>query len=124
MRTKEKLSKKLMASKSWVRNYEKAKKLEDIEHKLDLMYKSRRRKKENEAIYKLSKNSSYFYTYAKRFSKTSNQIGDFVQNDGSIISDLFEKAEMLRKHYESVASIPREEYVVTNPDDFFMTETS
>ena len=50
------------------------KELEDVEAKLDFSFQSRRKEKEKQAIEKINKNPNYFYSYAKRFSKTSNEI--------------------------------------------------
>ena len=124
MRKKEKLSKKVMASKAWTKNYDTMMKLIEVETKLDEMYKSRRKKKENEAINKMTTNPSYFYSYAKRFSKTSNQIGQLTKKDGTIVTDSSEKAELLKEQYESVSSKPRENFKIVDPTTFFEIEDS
>ena len=90
-----------------------------VETKLDEIYTSRRTKRENEAINKLKTNPTYFYSYAKRFSKTNNQLGQLLKKDGTVVTDSFEKAELLREQYESMNSKPKSEFIVNDPDAFF-----
>ena len=98
------------------------KELEEVEQKLDPAYKTRRENVEKEAIKKLKKNPKFFYTYAKRFSKTHSEIAAFVTKEGELTSDPFEQSEILRQQYESVASKPMVEFIVKDPDDFFMKD--
>ena len=58
--------------------------LEDIESELDQEYSKKKKKEENLAIAKLKKDPKYFYNYAKKASKSPNQIGPFLEKDGSI----------------------------------------
>ena len=51
-----------------------------------------------------------------------NPIADFVLEDGTIVSDPQEQANMLLLQYDSVTSEPRKEFAVTNADEFFMEE--
>ena len=95
------------------------KELEDVEAKLDFSYQSRRKEKEKKAIEKINKNPNYFYYYAKRFFKTSNAIGNLIIKDGTLVTGPYEKAEVLRKKYDTVASQPKSEYIVTNPSHCF-----
>ena len=74
---------------------------------------------ENAAIKKMKKDPKYFYNYAKKASKSPNQVGPFINEDGTIIKESVEKAEMLRAQYESVYSKPDEEWKVNDPDSFF-----
>jgi hypothetical protein len=67
----------------------------------------------------MNSNPNYFYSYAKRFSKANNQMGDLITKDGTLVTDTFKKAEVLRHQYKSVASQPMPEYVVNNPKEFF-----
>ena len=59
-----------MQSKSWEKNHKVSLELEEIEVELTNHYNERRKKEEVEAINEMKKNPKYFYTYAKRFSKT------------------------------------------------------
>ena len=113
-----------MKSKRWIKNYDNMKLLVETEAKLNEMYKDRRSNKENEAISKLKTNPRYFYSYAKWFYKTSNQMGQLVNKAGIVITDSLEKAEMLREQYDSVNSIPRENFKIDDPNSFFDTVDS
>jgi hypothetical protein len=73
---------------------------------------------EREAIKTIKHNPKYFYTYAKKFSKSKGEIAAFVKENGELTDDPAEQAEILKKQYESVASKPMEEFKVK--DDFFM----
>ena len=97
MKRKSKLSKKIISSTKWWKNLEMEEELETIESELDNEYSKKKLKKETIAVEKLKKDPKYFYNYAKKASKSPNQIG-------SIIADPFEKAEKLRKQYKSVYS--------------------
>ena len=119
MRKKQKLSQKVLKSKSWEKNYSVMLELEEVEEELSRHYSVMRRREENEAIQKLKSNPKYFYSYQKRFSKTVNTIGDFVKKNGEVITDQVEKAEMLMEQYESVASEPDKDFIVNNAEDFF-----
>ena len=124
MKKKQKLSQKILKSKSWEKNYSVMLELQEIEDKLSGHYNERRRKEEKEAIQKLKHNPKYFYSYQKRFSKTVNTIGDFVNKTGDIITDPMKKAEMLKDQYDSVASEPNKDFIVNNAEDFFPVRES
>ena len=48
---------------------------------------------------KLKDNPAYFYTYAKRFSKTNAQLNSLIMKDGTVVTDPQEQAELLMKQY-------------------------
>ena len=108
MKRKDKISDRVLKSRSWEKNYKVIKELEEIEKEIDSAYKEKRKKEENSAIKKLKHNPAFFYTYARKFSKTNTQITGFTKKDGSVATDPLEQAEMLREQYESVFSLPRE----------------
>ena len=91
--------------------------LENIEEQLDASYKANRKKKEKEAIKTLLKNPKFFYSYQRKFSKTSDKITGFIDENGEIVTDAFKQSEMLRKQYQSVYSKPMRNYIVE--DEFF-----
>ena len=109
MKKKAKLSKKILASKQWWKTYEIVEKIEMIEKELDEEYTKMNTEAEYKAIQKLKKDPKYFYNYAKKKSKSPNLIGPFLEKNGAIVQDSFEKAEKLRQQYESVFSQPIEE---------------
>ena len=119
MTRKSKLSQKILASKKWWKTVEMEDELENIETELDEEYKKKKMKAENDAIKKIKKYPKYFFNYAKKSSKSPNQIGPFIEKDGTIVSDPFEKAEKLRKQYESVYSKPDEKWIIPDVDIFF-----
>ena len=77
MKRKAKLSRKAM-SISWSKHYEVLREIEDIEAKLDKNKKSNRIKQENIAIKKLMKNPRFFYSYQRKFSKTSEKMSGLL----------------------------------------------
>ena len=119
MKRKSKLSKRILASKLWWKTHEIVNEIEAIEHELDERYTEMNIAAEKKAIEKLKKDPKYFYSYAKKKSKSSNLIGPFLEKDGTIVQDSFAKAEKLREQYESVFSKPVEEKQIIDPDQFF-----
>ena len=119
MKRKSKLSKLILASKQWWKTYEIVEEIEEIEKELDDEYTKNNVKVENEAIKRLKKDPKYFYSYAKKKSKSPNLIGPFLEKDGKVVQDSFEKAEKLRQQYESVFSKPIEERQILDADQFF-----
>ena len=81
-----------------------------MEDEIDEEYKKRRLKEEKAAIKTIKQNPKYFYSYAKKFSKSKGEIAAFEKEDGDLTDDPAEQAEILRKQYESVASKPIKEY--------------
>ena len=117
MKRKEKISDRVLKSRSWEKNLTVIRELEDIE--LDKSYMEKRKKEESSVIQKLKKNPKYFYPYQKKFGKTNTKIGGLIRKDGSVATDPLEQSELLREQYESVFSQPREEYVINNAEQFF-----
>ena len=118
MKRKKKLSKNILASTSWQKNYKTMVELRQVEDEIDEEYKKRRLKEEKAAIQTIKQNPKYFYSYAKKFSKSKGEIAAFEKEDGVLTDDPAEQAEILRRQYESVASKPFEDFKVN--DDFFM----
>ena len=121
MKKKKKLSSKILSSSSWRKNYKTMVELEEVETEIDEEYKKRRLKEEKKAIGAIKRNPKYFYTYAKTFSKSKGEMAAFEKENGELTDDPFEKSEILRKQYESVASVPMKEFEVK--EDFFLKDT-
>ena len=119
MKRKKVLSERILKSKDWYKNYKVQLELEEVETELDEHYKSRRQTEEKDAISKLFKDSKYFYKYSNKFSKSKGQLNGFLDKDGKFINEPNEMSEILRKQYQSVASIPKEEFAVHDGDYFF-----
>ena len=122
MRRKKKLSSKILSSTCWRKNYKTMVDMEQVEKELEKEYKARRLKEEKKAIGAIRRNPKYFYTYAKTFSKSRGEIAAFEKENGEMTDDPFEKSEILRKQYESVASIPMKKFEVE--EDFFEEDTA
>ena len=121
MKKKKKLSSQILSSSSWRKNYKTMVELEEVETEIDEEYKKRRLKEEKKAIGAIKRNPKYFYTYAKTFAKSKSEMAAFEKENGELTDDPFEKSEILRKQYESVASVPRKEFEVK--EDFFINDT-
>ena len=122
MKRKKKLSSKILSSTSWQKNYKTMVELREVEEEIDEEYKKSRLNQEREAIKTIKHNPKYFYTYAKKFSKSKGEIAAFVKENGDLTDDPAEQAEILKKQYESVASKPMEDFKVK--DDFFMEDVT
>ena len=83
-----------------------------IEVTLQKSYKSSSEFIENKAINAIKRNSKYFFSYAKTFSKVKNKIGPLLRKN-ILISDPKQMAEILSEQYSSVFSTPSP----TNPPD-------
>ena len=69
LRKKEKLSKKVMKSNSWMKNFDIMKDLEEVEKMIDTSYQSRRKKKEIDAIKKYEQKSQLLLFVRKKVLK-------------------------------------------------------
>ena len=99
MRTKKKISKQILLTKS-VKKYLKLKEnLEATELKLKESYIKRREKLENTAISKMKKDPRAFFGYAKKFSRTKSETGPFLDKEGDPVSDPEAIVEQLMDQY-------------------------
>ena len=119
MKRKSKLGNQILASSKWWKTVKMEEELEQIEMELDEEYTKQKIKNENEAIKRISKDPTYFYNYAKKSSKSPNLIGPFLEEDGTIVTDPFKKAEKLRAQYESVYSTPDQRWSIPDVNKFF-----
>ena len=69
--------------------------------------------KEARAVETIKSNPRYFYSYAKRFSKTKSTVSPLRNGEGKITNDPQSKAEILQEQYDKVFS---------NPDDADVAE--
>ena len=77
---------------------------------------------EEKAIKAIKKNNKFFYSYAKKKSKTKVTIGPFMHNNNKVINDPHTMGDMLKTQYTSVQSKPKSEKIVLNPISFFKTD--
>ena len=119
MRKKVKLSNKVLKSKNWDKNYKVMLEIEVVEEELKTHYLERRKNEEKKAVNALFSDPKYFYSYEKKFSKTLDTIACLEGEGGSMVTDSKEQADLLLIQYESVASQPREEFIVKDGEEFF-----
>ena len=105
MRKRKKISKK----NSQTNKQNKTKQnLIDIELLLQESHKREREKAEFDATSKIKTNSKYFFSYAKRFSKTKPKIGPLVNPaTKNLTSNSQEMADILQNQYCSVFTPPK-----------------
>ena len=82
-----------------------------IEKSLKSSYEKNLAEGENKAIAAISRNSKYFYSYAKRFSKIKTAIGPILDSANNLVSSPAKMAEILKKQYDAVFSDPLEPMV-------------
>ena len=119
LRNKKKLKKilkKRQISTSRKTNIERF--IEDIDKKLLESLNNERYEEEACAIENLKTKPKYFFTYAKKHSKTKSTIGPFKIND-ELITALDEISNKLLEQYSSTFSVPDRDFSIDNPRDFF-----
>ena len=98
-----------------------------IEKKLKISYDNDLAESEHKAIVAISKNSKYFYSYAKKFSKIKSSIGPFLDSANNLVSCPAKMAEILKSQYEAVFSNPLEPMVpatdIFDSNDYFESPT-
>ena len=108
MRRRTKVIKQLSA----VKTDSKMKKLTEetiqIERKLQQSYRQEKSETEHKAVSAITRNSKYFFSYAKKFSTISTALGPLIDMDNKVISCPQKMADMLAEQYNSVFSIPKE----------------
>ena len=95
----------------------------NIEKSLKSSYENDLAESESKAIAAISRNSKYFYSYAKRFSKIKSAIGPILDSANMLVSCPSKMAEILRGQYEAVFSDPLEPMVPAS-DIFDITDNS
>ena len=119
MRSKTKLSKAILKVKSLQKYLKMKESLELIEIKLRDSYTSRRLKKEKDAISKMKSDPKAFYSYAKKFSRTQSDVGQFLDDSGNLVTDPQISVDMLKQQYESVYSSPVQSMKIEDPLNFY-----
>ena len=105
MRKRRKLVKKLSQSFHLHTRNKIKEKLIDIELLLQNSYNLSRKRQESRAISAIKDNSKFFYSYAKRFSRTKSRIGPlFDNNKNTFVDSNKEMADLLQNQYISVFS--------------------
>ena len=99
-------------------------KLFDIEVKLQNSYANERINQELDAISKIKANPKFFYSYAKRFSKTKPKVGPLIDpSTNRLTDDNLEMANLLQEQYKSVFTPPKPQYNHPDVDPTIVTES-
>ena len=117
MRRRSKVNKQLASSPSDAKRTKLTAEAREIEKKLQESYKNQRAEMEHKAVSAIKKNSKYFFSYARKYSKVDTGIGPLIDLASSIITCPLQMANMLAEQYSSVFSTPKEE--LTEADDIF-----
>ena len=83
-------------------------KLIDIEIKLKRSYQSEQQIEEQQAVDSIRNNPKFFFSYAKRHSKTKSKVGPLRKKNNKLIYDKQNIANILQDQYTSVFSTPKE----------------
>ena len=92
-----------------------------IEKTLKNSYHNDLAENEHKAILAISKNSKYFYSYAKKFSKIKTAIGPLFDSAKKMVSYPSKMAEILKRQYDTVFSVPLEP-MMQSTDIFDLTD--
>ena len=96
-------------------------KLTNIDIKIKTSHIAERTYEENEAIKKITSNTKYFYSYARKKQKTKERIGPFIDKSTSeIISDEKQIADRLQAQYCSVFTTSDPLYAIPDIKSFFI----
>ena len=107
MRRRRRINAMLQRLKSASRSQKLKDELVLIEKTLQKMYKQESEYSEQCAISNITKNSKFFFQYAKRFAKVKSDIGPLMNEKEEYVSDPKGMADMLSQQYASVFTTPR-----------------
>ena len=117
MRRRSKVNKQLASQPSDTKRQKLRLEAREIEKKLQKSYKDEKLEMENKAVSAIKKNSKYFFSYVRKFSKIFTGIGPFIDASKNIITCSAQMAEMLSEQYRSVFSVPKER--LKPPEEIF-----
>ena len=121
MTRRRRVNQRLLQVKSEAIKLKLKKELIEIEKKLQSSYSSSRQYKEIQAIQSIKKNSKFFYSFAKQFSKLSSPVGPLKVGNKLVSGDI-EMADILADHFSSVFSNPSHQapnfYDMVNAETF------
>ena len=120
MRRRTKVNKQLTCVTSEARRARLTAESRDIEKKLQASYRSQKADMEHKAVQSIKKNSKYFFSYARKFSKLSSGIGPLIDAANNIVVCPEKMASMLSAQYNSVFSTPKKP--LENPCTMFPEE--
>ena len=102
-----KVNKQTSSAKSDAKNNKLMTEAKDIEKKLQESYRNEKSEMEHKAVSAI-KNSKYFYSYAKKYSKIPTGIGRLIDQASNIVTCPLQMLHMLVDQYCSVFSLPKE----------------
>ena len=114
MRKRKKISDQLKLNLSDTRKNKLNRKLVDIEISLQSSHRAAKSAREIKAIQAIKTNPKYFFSYAKKYSKLTTQIGPLLDQNNRYTASSKKMADILSKQYESVFSEPRDHSVYTD----------
>ena len=79
-----------------------------IERDLQESYRNRSVEEEVKAVKSIKRNSKYFFSYAKKFSKVNAKVGPLLNNDNEYVADSKEMVDLLQDQYQSVFNTPKD----------------
>ena len=92
----------------------------ELEKQLTEDYSSENTQQEDQAIFNIKSNPKAFFSFAKSRQKTKSRIGPFLNPaTGKLNPDVGFTAETLRQQYNSMFSVPRPDWSVSDVDDHF-----
>ena len=107
MRTRRKLNCQVAAAQSESRKSALRTKIIEIEKKLQASHRAQSDLEEKRAVERISTNSKYFYSYAKRFSSIKVGVGPLLDTASNLVTCPLKIGEMLATQYSSVFSTPK-----------------
>ena len=106
MRTRKRKLTALARARSPSRKDRLSAEVRELEKLLKSSYETELAKNEHKAVLAIGKNSKYFYSYAKKFSKVKTGIGPLLDAAKTLVSCPAKMAEMLKTQYDTVFSTP------------------
>ena len=119
------INKQLVRTKSSSSKAKFKSELVEIEKKLQASYRHSKDCEEHNAIKSIKKNSKFFYSYAKRFSKLKSKVG-LLLDGKNIVQDDAEMANLLASEFCDAYSTPKCELPPSSKifdDDFYPLST-
>ena len=90
----------------------------EIEKQLVLSHENENNRKELKAISNISRNSKFFFSYAKQKEKPRSSVGP-LKVDSQIVTEPKEMADLLAQQFQSVYSTPRFTETQSNNENLF-----
>ena len=122
MRQRTRLRRRYNACKSGLSKVRLSTRLADVERQLRESYISQAAFEENKAVSSIKNNPKYFYSYARKFSKTKTNIGPLKTPENTLTTSPSKMAEILSHQYKSAFSSPR--YKDDDPSKIFVEPTT